>query len=174
MADYDFNTNAGETVARELLMLFLNTGTTQTPTWSPVGKRVEDSSMEYDWSTETKVDIFGETWTTGKKATVTQTFEPCELDSDDAAQHKIWKAAVVDKNIHALNNMDVLVVHAYATHGTGSGVFAERYKGSSIVPTSLGGEGGGDTGMPISVTFGGERTIGVATVSGKTVTFTED
>ena len=75
-------------VAREIV--YLNTGTAESPVWSPIGKRVEDSSIEMDWGTETKVDIFGDTYTTGKKATKTQTFDPCELDSSDAAQQKIW------------------------------------------------------------------------------------
>ena len=64
MADLEFNTTPGQTVAREMLIAYLNTATTtpeETPEWSPVGKRVEDSSIEFDWQTETKVDIFGDT-----------------------------------------------------------------------------------------------------------------
>ena len=49
MADTTFNTPAGQTVDRELLIACLNTGETGTPTWSPFGTRVTDSSMEYDW-----------------------------------------------------------------------------------------------------------------------------
>ena len=52
MADLTFNTTAGQTIAREMLCLYLNTGTATSPTWSPVGKRVEDSSPEYDWGEE--------------------------------------------------------------------------------------------------------------------------
>ena len=69
MADLEFNTTAGQTVAREMLIAYLNTGESGTPVWSPIGKRVEDSSIEFDWQTETKVDIFGDTYITGKKAT---------------------------------------------------------------------------------------------------------
>ena len=43
-----FNTTAGQTIARKLLMAFLNTGTSSAPVWTNVGKRVEDSSHEYD------------------------------------------------------------------------------------------------------------------------------
>lgn len=93
MADLEFNTTAGQTVAREMLIAYLNTGESGTPVWSPIGKRVEDSSIEFDWQTETKVDIFGDTYTTGKKATKTQTFDPCELDGADNAQKKIWNLA---------------------------------------------------------------------------------
>ncbi len=90
MADLSFNTNAGQTIAREMLIVYLNTGTTASPVWSAVGKRVEDSSTEIDWDTETIRDILGATYGTMKKPTVKQTFDPCDLDSDDAAQVRIW------------------------------------------------------------------------------------
>ena len=69
MADLTFNTNSGQTIAREMLIVYLNTGTTASPVWSAVGKRVEDSSTEIDWDTETIRDILGSrpstpaTWT---------------------------------------------------------------------------------------------------------------
>lgn len=167
MAEHTFTTPAGQTVARELLVAFLNTGTTETPVWSPVGKRVEDSSAEYDWSTETKKDILGSTYGTMKKPIVTQTFAPCELDSGDAAQVKIWELAIVEQNAQALANMDMLIVHEYAG-------FAERYESCMIEVTGEGGEGGGNIGMPITVTYGGTRTIGAASIANGTVTFTPE
>ena len=66
MADMTFNTPAGQVVDRKLLILYLNTGTNSAPVWSPIGKRVEDSSMEYDYSEESKTDIFGNTYTTSR------------------------------------------------------------------------------------------------------------
>lgn len=158
MAEVTFNTTPGETVARELLIAYLNTGSADAPVWSPIGKRVEDSSIEFDWSTETKNDILGDTYTVGKKATKTQTFDPCELDGGDAAQLKIWNLAIKENNVNALLNQDMLIVHFYAT-----GNFAERYSACAVLPTGLGGEGGGSVGMPIDVTYGGTRTIGTAT-----------
>lgn len=173
MADLTFNTTAGQTVDRALLILYLNTGESGTPVWSPIGKRVEDSSAEYDWGKETKTDIFGEVYTTLKKPTQTQSFEPCELDAGDAAQQNIWNLGIKEQNAQALANLDMLVVHLYA--GTkDTAVFAERYSSCAVEPTSLGGEGGGSIGMPIEVTFGGTRTTGTASVSNGTVTFTAD
>lgn len=173
MADLTFNTQAGQTVDRALLILYLNTGENSSPEWSPIGKRVEDSSEEYDWGEESKTDIFGNIYTTMKKPTITQTFDPCELDASDEAQVKIWNLAIKDQNAQALSNMDMLVVHLYA--GTANtAVFAERYSSCSVKPSGLGGEGGGNIGMPIDVTFGGTRTIGTAAVSNGTVTFTAD
>lgn len=173
MEDLKFNTSAGQTVSRELLVLYLNTGESDSPVWSPIGKRVEDSSMELDWSTESKTDIFGDTYTTGKKATRTQTFDPCELDSSDAAQVKIWNLAIKDNNVNALMNQDLLLVHLYAGDSSDD-AFAERYPSSSVLPTGLGGEGGGSVSMPIDVTFGGKRQIGTASVDGGVVTFTPE
>lgn len=172
MAELTFNTPAGNTVARELLIAYLNTGTHETPVWSAVGKRVEDSSMEMDWSEETKNDILGKTYTTLKKPTITQTFEPGELDSDDTAQVKIWNLAVKEQDYAALANMDMLIVHFYA--GTAATPFAERYEACTVRPSGLGGEGGGTVGMPVDVTYGGTRTTGTASVEGGTVTFTPD
>lgn len=171
MADYEFNTTEGQTIDRALLIAYLNTGTSSSPAWSPIGKRVEDSSQEFDWSEETKQDILGSTYTTMKKPVITQTFDPCELDAGDEAQKKIWNLAIVQQDNNALANMDMLIVHLYA--GTANtAVFAERYESCMIKPTGLGGEGGGSIGMPIDVTYGGKRTIGTASVSDGAVTFT--
>lgn len=170
MADLTFNTPAGQVVDRKLLILYLNTGTNSSPTWSPIGKRVEDSSMEFDYGDESKTDIFGEVYTTMKKPVITQSFEPCELDSGDVAQVKIWNQAIRDQDVAAMVNNDLLVVHAYA--GTAeTAVFAERYEACMVKPASLGGSA--NVGMPIDVTFGGTRTVGTAAVADGTVTFTK-
>ncbi len=168
MADLTFNTAAGSVVERKLLILYLNTGTGEAPVWSPIGKRVEDSSMEFDWGKESKTDIFGENYTTMKKPSITQTFDPCELDSGDVAQLHIWNRAIKDQDVAALSNMDMLVVHTYA--GEDDSAFAERYSACAVNPTGLGGST--NIGMPIEVTYGGARTTGTATVANGKVTFT--
>lgn len=170
MADMNFNTNTGATVERKLLMLFLNTGEAATPTWSVIGKRVEDSSMEYDWKEETVTDILGDTYSTLSTPVITQTFEPCELDAGDVAQVKIWNQAIKDQDVAAMANNDLLVVHCY-TGSAQEGAFAERYPASMVKPASLGGSG--KIGMPIDVTYGGTREIGTAKVKDGTVTYTK-
>lgn len=171
MADMTFNTPAGQVVDRKLLILYLNTGTSQAPVWSAIGKRVEDSSMEYDWNDESKNDILGDTYATMRKPIITQSFDPCEMDSGDKAQLHIWNKAIKEQDASALCNMDLLVVHAYA--GTAdSAVFAERYPASMVKPSGLGGSS--NVGMPIDVTFGGKRSTGTAAVTSEGVTFTPD
>lgn len=168
-----FNTPEKQTISRELLILCLNTGTDAQPVWSPVGKRVADSTMAYDWKKETSTDILGDTHTQLSKPQITQTFDPWQLDSADAAQKLIWDAGIRNQNPDALANMDMLVVHKYV--GTAkTAMFAERYNACAITPTSLGGAGGGKLAMPIEVTFGGERTVGTASVADGAFTFTPD
>ena len=167
-----FNTAAGSAVARKMLIAFLNVADTpETPEWAPIGKRVEDSSQEYDWGEETKTDILGETYTTYKPPIITQTFDPCELDASDKAQVKIWNQAIKDQDIGALANNDMLIVHMYA--GTAdTAMFAERYSACAVKPSGLGGSG--SVGMPVDVTYGGTRTTGTAAISAGKVTFTAD
>ena len=100
--------------------------------------------QEYDWGEETKQDILGSTWTTMKKPTITQTFDPCELDAGDEAQKKIWNLAVVEQDAQALSNQDMLIGHWYTSNtGSVTGSFAERYESCMVKPSGLGGEGGG-------------------------------
>ena len=170
--DLTFNTPVGQTIARELLIAYLNTGTEASPVWSPLGKRVEESSTEWDWESDTVRDILGATYGTLKKPKISQTFEPCDLDGADAAQLKLWNLAVKDQDAQALANLDMLLVHFYA--GESATPFAERYASCMVEVTGLGGEGGGNIGMPMTVTFCGTRTVGTATKDASTgaITFT--
>lgn len=164
-----FNTTAGQTIAREQLICYLNTGTSQSPTWSAIGSRVEDSNIEYDWGDETSQDILGVTHSSMKKPTITQSFDGVKLSQGDAAYEKIWTEGIKNQNPQALCNLDLLIVHFYA--GASATPFAERYPSSMIKPTSLGGEGGGVVEMPFDATYGGTRSVGTASVSSGVVSF---
>lgn len=170
MADLTFNTTAGQTIERKLLILYGNCGTYDEPSWKPVGSRVEDSSDERDYSEETKRDILGVTRSTMRAPIITQSFEPCELDAGDEYQVKLWNLAVKDQDVGALCNQDLLVVHAYAGNAE-TGVFAERWPASMVKPSGLGGSA--NITMPIDVTYGGEREVGTAVVGADGVTFTK-
>lgn len=174
MADITFNTPAGLTIDRDLLVAYLNTGTSSTPVWSPLGKRVNDSSESIDFGFETETDILGNNYTTGKKPTISQTFEPMHLISGNPVSEKIWNLAIKEQNYAALAAQDILIVHSYA--GTSGTPFAERYPESSLAVTGLGGQGGGTIEMPIDINYGGERQTGTITKDSTTgaITFVPD
>lgn len=172
MADLVFSTPEGQTIDRELLIAYLNTGTKTAPVWSAIGKRVEESNVEMDWEKESKKDILGNTFTTMKKPTVTQPFDPIPLDAGDAAAVKIWNLSVKDHDAQALANQDMMIGHYYADSGEAK--FAERYDSCAIEVTSIGGEGGGELRISSEVTYGGNRTLGTVSKSASGVTFTAD
>ena len=62
MPDISFNTEAGKTIGRELLVCYLNTGTQAAPVWSPLGRRVDDSATELDWESETRRTTAESSW----------------------------------------------------------------------------------------------------------------
>lgn len=163
--DLTFNTPAGQTIARELLIAYGNYGTSEVPQWGPLGSRVTEGMAEYDWAEESKQDILGVTHTTLHKPIITQSFDAAPLDSGDKYLSKLWNLAIREQDSNALAAQDLLIVHYYAG-------FAERYHSCAVKPTGLGGEGGGDVTMPYDVTYGGEREIGTATkATDGTVTF---
>lgn len=167
MAEYTFNTPNGQEIPREQLAAYVNTGEKGTPVWSPMGRHVESSNAEYDWSEDVKQDILGNTYGEMKTPKITQDFDPWPLDGGDVAQKHFWELAVVKHDAQALKNQDLLIVHTYAN-------FAERYDGSMVVVKNFGGDGGSTVGMSTTVTYGGTRTIGTATVSNGKVTFTPE
>ena len=172
---YNFNTQANQTIDRKLLILYLNTGSYSEPVWSPIGKRVEDSSAEYDWSKESKKDILGLTYTTLKTPVITQSFEPVSLDAGDEASKTLYQLAIVQQDAAALAAQDVLIVHFYMSDSTtATKFFAERYTASAFDVKSIGGEGGGTINMPFEVTMGGVRLTGFAAKTGNVVSFTAD
>ena len=78
MADTTFNTTAGQTIARELMIAYLNTGEASKPVWSPLGKRVEESSAEMDWGEETIQDVTGKYLYQPEKAYDHAVFRPLQ------------------------------------------------------------------------------------------------
>lgn len=169
---FTVNTPAGQTADRKLYLCCGNSGTKEEPKWGRLGKRVEDSSAEMDWSEETKTDILGDTYSTMRTPIISQTFDPCEVDSGDEYQKHIIELAVVQQDAAALCNQDLLRIHLYLVDEDGK-AFAERYPSSMVKPSELGGSGGGALTMPVDVTFGGTREVGTASVdSDGTITFT--
>lgn len=169
---FKFSTPAGQAVDRKMYLCCGNSGTYAAPKWGRLGKRVEDSSAEMDWGEESKQDILGDTHAIMKTPVISQTFDPCELDSSDEYQQHVWNLAVVEQNAPALCNQDLLRIHLYAVDEEGN-CFAERFPSSMVKPSSLGGAGGGFLSMPIDIIFGGTRETGTASVAADgTITFT--
>lgn len=166
---------SGESAVRHMLVTYLNTSeTAATPAWNPMGLKVTDSSINYDYNPETKKDILGGVYTTAQEPEMTQSLSGNEVVGGNEVMEHLLNLAVVEKNHAALVNQDCLIVHTYLKDTNGK-AFAERYQGCAVLLTTDGGEGGGMLVSDIEITFGGTRTTGTASVgSDGTVTFTPD
>lgn len=172
MADkYSIKGENGQGAGRDLMVTYLNTGSVSSPVWSPMGRSVEESSIEYDYSLETKTDILGEIHNSAKAPTTTQNFSGNNLIAGDEVLNHILNMTVVRRSISDALNQDILVAHLYLTDAEGK-PFAERWKSSSVLLTSNGGPGGDMLAAEIEVTFGGEREVGTIEKAGGVITFT--
>lgn len=156
---YTIKGEAGEAAARDLMVTYISTGTSSAPVWHAMGRTVEDSSIEYDYSQETKIDILGETHVTAKTPTLTQTFSGNNILAGDDVLNHILDMTIVRRSISEALNQDVLIAHLYLTDSNGK-PFAERWKASSVLLTTSGGAGGDRLASDIEVTYGGERETG--------------
>ncbi len=164
----------GQTARREQLITYYNVGTYENPDWDAIGCRVTDSSIELDWGEDTAQDILGHTHTSVKEPTLTQDAEDFEIEEGQPAYKDIWERGVRDHD-SSVAHRDLLVAHLYYApdSSTTDAFFAERYPDSAVLPTSIGGEGGGGLKMAVSVTYGGNRETGTASMDSEgKVTFT--
>lgn len=154
----------GHTLNRKLYLVYGNAGTYSSPSWHVIGKRVEQSTAEEDWSEESITDVIGDTYTNMKAPITSQSFDPCPIDPGDEYQAKLVELYVIDRDAQSLVSQDLLRVHLYLTDDGGTNAFAERFPSSMVKPTGLGGEGGGNLTMPVDITFGGTREKGYVPV----------
>ena len=168
---YSIAGNSGESPLREQIVTYLNTTSSAQPVWSPMGRTVEDSSIDADYSEDSKTDIFGTVWNSAKKPKREQEFSDSNLLAGDAVMNRVLDLCIVQQNMAELQNQDCLVVYLFLQDSNGK-AFAERYPNSTVLMTSIGGPGGEKAVTGIKVSSGGERVTG--TFDKTTKTFTAD
>lgn len=164
-----FNLASGTKAERKLLLTCVNVSTTETPEWEILGVGIEDSAVEFNFEEDIKTDILGRTAAIINKPQRRQSFDPYTIMDGSKLQVKLYNI-VRHERWSELTNMDMLLIHTYV--GEAGAYEAERFTGSAINPQSLGGSGTLD--MPIDGIFGGEHTLGTASISDGAATFTKD
>ena len=166
---YSIAGNSGESPLREQIVTYLNTTASEQPVWSPMGRTVEDSSIDADYSEDSKTDIFGTVWNSAKKPKREQEFSDSNLLAGDAVMNRVLDLCIVQQNMAELQNQDCLVVYLFLQDSSGK-AFAERYPNSTVLMTSIGGTGGEKAVTGIKVSYGGERVTGTFDKTKKTFT----
>lgn len=132
-------------------------GNDATPKRVILGKRTEDSSIEFNADTETTTDILGNNYSDINYTQPQQTFDPAYIIGGDDFMSYLLQAALKN-DIQAYNGKFTVYLVAAWLADTNGGYYTIRHTGCSIIPESLGGES--YAGMPFTVYYSNIITEG--------------
>ena len=165
------NLASGLKADRKLDMVFVDVGTGSTPDWEILGRGVEDASVNYNHDTNQTTDVLGITDVEVSPAKPELDLDPCTIRGGQKLSAKLLD--IERRNaISELGQFDILHVHCYLSDGASTAYTAELHKGCTIVPQSLGGSS--YVGLPMNVYLSNDKTLGTATITDGTPTFTAE
>lgn len=173
MAVTEFNLATHQRAERKLLLTVAEwsegTGTNATQVRELLGRRTEDSSIEYNADIETTTDILGINYTDINKTQPQQDFDPYLILGGSKLGAKLND--IRRRNaVSELNQFTCYIITAYA--GESGAYEAEKHEECTITYNSLGGDS--NVNMPISVYFSNKITTGTVDKLDDTFTFTAD
>jgi hypothetical protein len=136
-----------------------------------LGRRVEDSSIEFNPDIQTSTDILGITYSDVNKTEPQQALDPAYImgGSDLSAY---LTDAMLSNNIQAYNGkFTVYIIAAFIGDST-NGYKAVKHSGCSIIPTSIGGDS--YVAMPLEIHYSNDITVGTVDKLSDDFTFTPD
>lgn len=135
-----------------------------------LGRRTEDSSIEYNNDIETSTDILGINYSDLNKTQPQQDFDPYLILGGSRLG-----ANLNDKRrrnaLSELSSYTLYIITAYVGDAT-NGYAAERHSDCTITYNSIGGDA--NVNMPISAYFSNDITLGKVDKLGDDFTFTAD
>ena len=174
MAVEQFNLATNQRAERKLLITVAEwtetEGTASVQKREILGRRTEDSSIEYNPDIQTSTDILGINYTDVNKTQPQQDFDPFLI----LGGSKLG-AFLNDKRkrnaLAELSAFKVYIITAFVGDST-NGYSAERHDDCTILFNSLGGDA--NVNMPISVYFSNKVTAGTVDKLTDDFTFTPD
>ena len=135
-----------------------------------LGRRTEDSSIEYNPDIETSTDILGINYTDINKTQPEQAFDPYLILGGSRLAPKMDDLRRRNA-ISEISGFTIYVITAYVGDAT-NGYAAERQDNCTITYDSLGGDV--RVNFPITVHYSNEITLGKVDKLGDSFTFTPD
>lgn len=170
----EFNLATNQRAERKLLITVAEwsegTGTSATQVREILGRRTEDSSIEYNPDIETTTDILGINYTDVNKTQPQQDFDPYLILGGSKLGAKLNDI----RRRNALSELDqftVYIITAYIGSST-NGYEAEKHTGCTILYTALGGDS--NVNMPISVYLSNNSVTGTVDKLSDDFAFTAD
>lgn len=147
------NLGKGERAQRKLLATVAEWGENQREL---LGRRTEDSSVEFNPDEETSTDVLGITYSDINKTEPTQSFDPYYIIEGSSLAEYLAKAALKN-DINAYNQKFTIYLIA-AFLGEEGKYYCVKHEGCTIMPQSIGGDS--YVSMPIEVRLSNNITEG--------------
>lgn len=169
MAVTQFNLNNGQRAERKLLITVAEWTESGSPVREILGRRTEDSSIDYNPDIETTTDILGINYTDMNRTQPQQDFDPFTILGGSklgALLNDIRSRNALSE----LNQFTIYVITAFA--GTDGAYRAEKHANCTIAYNSIGGDS--TVNFPISVYFSNDITNGTVDKLADDFKFTAD
>lgn len=155
MSATQFNLATDQRAERKLLITVAEWGSGNSTEREILGKRTEDSSIEYNPDVETTTDILGINYTDLNRTQPQQDFDPFLILGGSKLGVKLND--IRRRNaISELNQFTIYVITAFA--GSAGSYEAEKHTNCTIIYNSIGGDT--NVNFPISVYYSNKITIG--------------
>lgn len=151
-----FNLAQNQRAERKLLITVAEWTEASTQVREILGRRTEDSSIDYNADIETTTDILGINYTDLNRTQPQQDFDPYLILGGSKLGAKLND--IRRRNaLSELDNFTVYIITAFVGDST-NGYATEKHTGCTIVYNSIGGDA--NVNMPISVYFSNNITTG--------------
>jgi len=155
MSVTQFNLATNQRAERKLLITVAEWMEGSTQTREILGRRTEDSSIEYNADIETTTDILGINYTDVNRTQPQQDFDPYLILGGSKLGAKLNDI----RKRNALSELDQFTVYIITAFAGTSGAYeAEKHIGCTIIYNSIGGDS--NVNMPISVYLSNNCTNG--------------
>lgn len=167
MAVTEFNLAEHQRAERKLLITVAEWSEGSTKVREILGRRTEDSSIDYNADIETSTDILGINYTDINRTQPQQDFDPYLILGGSKLGAKLNDI----RRRNALSELDqftIYIITAFA--GTTGSYEAEKHVNCTITYNSFGGDS--NVNMPISVYFSNDITLGTVNILSDDFEFT--
>lgn len=169
MAATQFNLSQHQRAERKLLITVAEWTEGTSPVREILGRRTEDSSIDYNADIETTTDILGINYTDLNRTQPQQDFDPYLILGGSKLGAKLNDI----RRRNALSELDSFTIYIITAFvGTTGAYQAEKHTGCTIAYNSIGGDS--NVNMPISVYFSNNITTGTVDKLSDDFTFSAD
>lgn len=170
MAASQFNLSTDQRAERKLLITVAEWTEGSTQNREILGKRTEDSSIDYNADIETTTDILGINYTDLNRTQPQQDFDPYLILG--GSKLGAYLNDIRRRNaLSELNSFTVYIITAFVGNSS-AGYAAEKHTNCTIIYNSIGGDT--NVNFPISVYFSNNITTGTVDKLADDFVFTAD